>query len=164
MRLLHLLTGSLANSSWANCSSCLKFNGCFLQTASCSSFHRYSIGFREGLIEDHFRTVQCFVLWVLGHFPVGGPMLQNALIVFIVPCTNSRHPVPGSAKQSLNTTESPPMFHCRYDVLFFESFIFSFVNIWLMADMTCQKAPVLTHLSKGHSPRRIVAICVCAFL
>ena len=67
-------------------------------------------------------------------------LLQIALIVlhrFKAPCA------------SLLTVSLQGM----YGILFFESLIFPSVNIELV---TCQKAPVLTHLYKVQSPRRIV--------
>ena len=65
---LHLSTGILDHSSFANCSRSLKFEGCFLATAVLRSFHRCSMGFRSGLIAGRSRMLQCFVsnhFWVL---------------------------------------------------------------------------------------------------
>ena len=62
------LTGILNNSSFANCSRFLKFEGCPLATAILRPFHGRSMGFRPGLIAGHFRILQHFVsdlFWVL---------------------------------------------------------------------------------------------------
>ena len=67
MSFLHLSTGILDHSSFANCSRCLRFEGCLLPTAVLRSLHRCSMGFRSGLIAGHFRTLQRFVL---NHFCV----------------------------------------------------------------------------------------------
>ena len=117
MRLLHLSTGILAHSSLASCSSCLRFEGCLLQMACFSSFHRCSIRFRSGLIEGHFRVVQCLAIshsWVFLVVCFGSLScwrthdlrlspsfltqqhisLQNALIVLRFHCTLHRFTTP----------------------------------------------------------------------
>lgn len=58
---LHLSTGILDPSSFSNCSSCLIFEGCLLQTAILRPLHSSSVGFRSRLIAGHFRTLQWFV-------------------------------------------------------------------------------------------------------
>ena len=73
---------------------------------------------------------------------------------FIVLFTDSRYLVPGTAQQASS------MYHCRHGVPSFKGFIFSFCKH--RADVTRQKAPVLTHLSKGRSLRRIV-VCQHTF-
>ncbi len=68
MSSLHLSTGILDHSSFANCSRSFRFEGCLLPTAVLRSLHRCSMGFRSGLIAGHFRTLQRFVcnhFWVL---------------------------------------------------------------------------------------------------
>lgn len=71
----------------------------------------------------------------------------------MVPCTDSSHPVPEAAKQPQNTTEPPPCLTAGQCPFLWK---FNF------ADETWQKAPVLSNLSKGHSPRSSVA-CQEAF-
>lgn len=89
----------LAQSSWANCSSSLKFDGCCFPDASFSPFHRYSMGFRSGLIATYFRMVQCFLLihfFVLFDLCFGSSssslsetgihvLLQNASLILLCP-------------------------------------------------------------------------------
>lgn len=74
---------------------------------------------------------------------------------FIVPCTDSRHPVPDVTKQPQKILAPPP----RFTLVFFSlcASFFASLNIELMWPMCCQKAPVLSHLSRGHSPRSFVA-------
>lgn len=50
---LAVVSGYLAYSSWSNC-SCHRGEGCLLQIAYFSSFHRCLIAFWLGLIEGHF--------------------------------------------------------------------------------------------------------------
>lgn len=157
MRPLHLSTGILAHSSWAYCSICFRFEGCLLQMACFSSFHRCSIGFRSGLIEGHLRTVQCFsqpflsvfgcVFWVV--ILLEDPWLatetklsdtrqhislQNALIVLRFHCGLHRFKTScarcSKAAPEHNWTSS--MFHSRDSVLFLICLIFLSVNIELM--------------------------------
>lgn len=70
-----------------------------------------------------------------------------------MPCTDSRYPVPDAAKQHQNITEPPPCF--TVDMVFFSL-------KGRGANVSCQKAPVLTHLSKEHSSRKIP--CTLNFL
>ena len=153
MRLLHLSTGILAHTSWADCSSCLRFEGCLLQTACFSSFHKCSTGFRSGIIEGHFRIVQCFVLshsWVflavwLAHYPVGGPMTCNWdqafwhwAAHFTPECLDGleislylhrfKTPCVRCSKAAPEHNLASSMFHSRYSVLSFVCFIFASVN------------------------------------
>lgn len=67
-----------------SCSSCLRFDGCLLQTACYSPVRRCSIGFRSGLRKGHFAlshsgNVHLFVC--LDYYPVGGPKTSNWDIV-----------------------------------------------------------------------------------
>ena len=172
MRLLHLLTGSLGHSSWANCSSCLRFDGCLLQTASFSSFHRM---FDKIQIRTHRRPLQnnpmfcCYpflgafscVFWVIILLEDPWPAtetelsdtgqyvsLQNTLIVLRFHCALHRFKAPCArcSKAAPNHNQASSIFHCRYDVIFFESFIFSYVNIW--CDLS-KSSSFLTHHYSG---------------
>lgn len=108
---------------------------------------------------------------VLGHYPVGGPTtcdwdtgqhisLQNASTVLSFHCTQIQDTLCQMEQSNTqNLTEPPPCFPAA--PVFF-SFYASFLH--LRADVTCQTAPVLSHLSKGHSPRSFVAFFQFAFL
>lgn len=127
MKPLHMPTSSLAHSFWRKCSNCLRFEGC-------------SIGFRSGLIEANFRIVVfwflavlgCFLLCVLGHYPVLVPMtcdsflslLQNSLIVLRFCCALHRFKTSSGRRSKAvpKHTWATFMFCNRYSVLFFESF------------------------------------------
>ena len=80
-------------------------------------------------------------------------LLQNALIVLRFHCTlhTFKTPCARCSKAALEHNRASSMFHSRYSVLFFVCFIFCICEH--RADVTCQKAPVFSHLSKGHSPR-----------
>lgn len=64
----------LAHSAQANCSMCLRFEGCLLQTVCFSYFHRCSIGFRSRLLESHLEYSKVMVYsWVLLNCEFLGP-------------------------------------------------------------------------------------------
>ena len=180
MSFLHLSTGILDHSSFANCSRCLRFEGCLLPTAVLRSLHRCSMGFRSGLIAGHFRTLQRFVL---NHFCVlfevcfgslscwkthdlwqrpssdTGPYiaLQNSLVVFRfhdAMCTVKAF----GARRSKATPKhlwTSTMFDRRDRVLFFEGLIIVFCKQY--RNVLYQKALLWSHLSTWRSPRRILA-------
>src|SRR4029434_11297652 len=64
-----------------------------------------------------------------------------------------------SSKATPKHRPTSTMFDCRDRVFFFEGLILFSEH---RADVTCQKASVLSHLSKEHSPRSPVA-CQYAF-
>uniref|UniRef100_A0AAQ5YUB4 G-protein coupled receptors family 1 profile domain-containing protein n=1 Tax=Amphiprion ocellaris TaxID=80972 RepID=A0AAQ5YUB4_AMPOC len=82
--------------------------------------------------------------WVIGVFCATPPFWGWSR--FQTPCTRCSKAAPEH-----NRTSS--MFHSRDSVLFFICFISASVNIELM----CQKVPVLSRLTIGHSPRSFVA-------
>lgn len=77
---------------------------------------------------------------------------------FIVRCTYSRQPEPDAAKQAQNITEPPPCF--TLGTVFFLCCIF---GSELFFCVRCVKAPVLSRLPKGHSPRNFGANPSLAF-
>ena len=165
MHFLHLSTGILDHSSFANCSRYLRFEGCPLPTSVLRSLHRRSLGFRSRLIACHFRTLQHFVLnyfcevcfgslscWkshVLTETQLSdtGPYiaLQNSLVVFRF--HDALPTVKASGARSSKATPKhlwTTMFDPRDRVLFFEGLISFSALLW-------------SHLSTWRSPRRILA-------
>ena len=71
----------------------------------------------------------------------------------MIPCTHSRHPVPEAAQQPQNITEPPP---CLTVGKVFFSLRLHFVFCKHRDDVLHQKALIWSHLSTGHSPRRIL--------
>ncbi len=158
MSFLHLSTGILDHSSFANCSRSFIFEGCLLPTAVLRSLHRCSMRFRSGLIAGHFRTLQCFVcnhFWVLfevfrvivlpedpwplvetqlsdtGHYVAP----QNSLV--IIRFHDTVHTVKASSARSSKATPkhlwTSTMFDCKDCVLFFEGLISFSVNSAMMS-------------------------------
>lgn len=145
-------TGSCSHSSWANCSSCLRLEGCLCQTALFSSFHRCSTGFKAGFMEGHFRIVQCscvlLTVCILGHCPVGGlhdlkqsflrlgSLLQSAFLVLRFDCALHRF------KALVPQTSSPKT---QLGLLHVSQSLWCFV-LWTLCFFVCRHS--MTHLSK----------------
>ncbi len=138
MSFLHLSCGILKNSSFANCSKSFRFERFLLPTAVLRSLHRFSMGFRSGLIAGHLRTLQCFVcnhFCVLGHCPAGRPMTSGGDAAFwhwplrCAPKFFGNHQISWYhsysqevAKQPQNIFEPPPCLTVG-TVFYFEGFI-----------------------------------------
>lgn len=149
---------------------------CLLETPCFNSFHRCSTGFWSGLIEGHYRTVQCFVLnhslvflavCVLDHYPVGGPMTSD----WDQPLWNWAPHFPPECPDNIEISLNPAQIHmpqssprtwqsllhvsllvqCSLDCMLHFCICEHRVNV------TCQKAPALFPLSKRHSHRSSVA-------
>ena len=104
MSFFYLSTGILDHCSFANCSRCLRLEGCLLPTTVLRSLHRCSMGFRSGLWPLQNSPALCLkpflcafwsMLWVIvlleGPWPLTetqlsdtGPYiaLQNYFVVF----------------------------------------------------------------------------------
>ena len=122
------------HSSFANCFRSLTFEGCLVPTVALRSLRRCSMGFTSGLIADHLKTFQLFVInhfWVLFEVCFGslscwkahdlwqrpsfltlGPALLSKILWqsshFMMPFTQSRHRVSEAAKQLQNISEPSP--------------------------------------------------------
>lgn len=135
------LSEYLAHLLWANCSSCLRFEGCFLQMACFSSF-RASIDVRSGLIEGHFIIALCswhiFSLEYLHSFEIS---LYPAQI---------QETETDEAKQTQNIQVRPCQRFTVGTVYFF------FLVCYICASVNrvpCQKVLVLSHASTGYSSK-----------
>lgn len=60
-RLQTCYTSLLAHSSFTDCQSSLRFEGCLFPAAALRFLHKCSMKFRFRLPADHFRTVHCFL-------------------------------------------------------------------------------------------------------
>ncbi len=172
MSFLHLSTGILDHSSFANCSGSFRFEGCLLPTAVLRSLHRCSMGFRSGLIAGHIRTLQRFVcnhfwsvFWVIVLLEDPWPLMEMQLsdighcvapqnYLVIIRFHDTVHTVKTFSTRSSKATPkhlwTTPMFDCRDCVLFF------FCK--QCHDVLYQKALLLSRLSTVRSPRRIVVL------
>lgn len=98
-----------------------------------SNFHRCSMGFRSGLLTDHFRTLLCFVSihfcylnYVCGHRPAGRCITysrmqtklsdtvpytatQNPLVIF--KCHDALHTIKAPNARGSKTTQFCFLFH-----------------------------------------------------
>ncbi len=181
MSFLHLSTGILHHTSFANCSRLFRFEGCLLPTAVLRSLHWCSMGFRSGLIAGLFRTLQHFVCnhsWVLFEVCFGSLSCwkthdlwwrcsfltlatyvapQNYLV--IIRFHDTVHTVKASSARSSKATPkhlwTSTMFDCRGCSFLWRPHFFFCKQCH---DVLYQKALLLSHLSTVRSPRRIVVL------
>lgn len=167
MRFLHLSRYFWPN---ANCSSCLRFEGCLFQLLP-----KTSIRFRSWYI-SHFRVVWCFsdivgcfYLCVLVHCPAARPMtcdwdqvfwhwpmhfsLESLYSLDFITPHGFKTPCARCSKAAPKHNRASPMFHSRKVCSWYDHFS----TCEHRADVHWQEVVFLSHLFIEHSPRSFVA-------